>query len=106
MAGRQSLIRQAAFLPYIGNVIYCIKISVIGTRPIARLSIIRGVGSEAPEYVYDSKVGQSEVKLTWTDQDAQWGTTSYYYVRIEQETTGGGYGALAWASPMWITRMR
>jgi hypothetical protein len=80
-----------------------LDISVIGTEPIERLSIIRGVGNETPEYVYDGKVGKQEVKLSWTDEDAQGGKTSYYYVRVEQTVPPSGYGALAWASPMWIT---
>jgi len=80
-----------------------LDISVIGTRPIGRLSIIRGVDGETPKYVYDAKVGQPEVKLSWSDEDAPWGKTGYYYVRIEQDPPPGGYGALAWCSPMWIT---
>ena len=42
------------------------------------------------------------MNLSWTDEDPAWDKTSYYYVRIEQERFAGGYGALAWASPMWI----
>jgi len=80
-----------------------LDIAVIGTKPIERLSVIRGVGNQAPEYVYDGKFSQREVKLNWCDEDAQRGATSYYYVRVEQSTSGGGYGALAWSSPMWIT---
>jgi hypothetical protein len=80
-----------------------LEISVIGTGPIARLSVIRGVGREAPQYVYDAKLGEPQVKLSWTDEAAPAGQTSYYYVRVEQTPPGSGYGALAWSSPMWIT---
>ncbi len=79
-----------------------IDVTVIGTEPIARISIIRGVGSETPQYVYDTRPNKQEVKLHWTDEDPAWGKTSYYYVRTEQVRFAGGYGALAWASPMWI----
>ena len=77
-------------------------ITVIGTQPIYRLSVIRGVGKESPQYVYDTKPGKKEVKIAWTDEDPQWGQTNYYYVRVEQTRPQKGYGALAWASPMWI----
>jgi hypothetical protein len=79
-----------------------LKIHALGTRPIARLSIIRGVDSGAPIYIYDAQPNQQEVNLTWTDAAPQRGKTNYYYVRIEQVPPEGGYGALAWASPMWI----
>jgi len=46
-----------------------LDITVIGTRPIERLSIIWGVGNETPEYVYDGEVGRSGVNLTGTDDD-------------------------------------
>lgn len=79
-----------------------LRITAIGTQPIARLSIIRGVGRDVPRYVYDTQPNKQEVKLTWTDQDPAWGQTNYYYVRVEQVRPKEGYGALAWASPMWI----
>jgi hypothetical protein len=79
-----------------------LRIHAIGTRPIARLSIIRGVGSSAPTYVYDAQPNQQEINLSWTDTMPERGKTSYYYVRVEQERPEEGYGALAWASPMWI----
>ena len=79
-----------------------LEISVIGTEPIARLSIIRGVAGDVPRYVYDAEPNRQEIKLTWTDAAPEWGRTNYYYVRVEQVRPEGGYGALAWASPMWI----
>ncbi len=73
------------------------EIQAIGTAPIARVSIIRGVGSEMPTYVYNTEPGKVEVNLIWRDEMAVAGETSYYYVRIEQADK-----KLAWASPMWI----
>ena len=80
-----------------------LDLTVVGTDPIARISIVRGVGKEVPRYVHDIGPDQKEVKLSWTDQDPAVGQESYYYVRVEQRRPEGGYGALAWASPMWIT---
>jgi hypothetical protein len=74
-----------------------IRIHAIGTAPIARVSIIRGVGNELPTYVYNAAPNQTELNLTWRDDMAVAGMTSYYYVRVEQAD-----GKLAWASPMWI----
>jgi hypothetical protein len=79
-----------------------LDITAIGTEPIARLSIIRGVGTAAPTYVYDGAPNKQELKLRWTDESPEWGQTNYYYVRVEQVRPSEGYGALAWASPMWI----
>jgi len=79
-----------------------LEITALGTAPIVRLSIIRGVGSDEPRYVYDSEPNRQQVHVRWTDRDPQPGYTSYYYVRIEQVRPEGGYGALAWSSPMWI----
>jgi len=61
------------------------------------------VEGDQPRYVYDTEPNAREIRLEWTDRDPQWGKTCYYYVRIEQQRPPGGYGALAWASPMWIT---
>ena len=80
------------------------RIKAVGTEAIARLSIIRGVGTEKPTYVYNGEPNKQSVELTWTDQKPAWGQRSYYYVRVEQtRPKEGGFGALAWASPMWIT---
>jgi hypothetical protein len=83
-----------------------LDITVIGTAPIARLSIIRGVGNQAPTYVYDGEPNEQNVELRWTDMIPAWGQRSYYYVRIEQTPPEDGFGALAWASPLWITAER
>jgi hypothetical protein len=74
-----------------------LEISAIGTAPIARVSIIRGVGRELPTYVYNAEPNEANLSLRWTDTMAVPGETSYYYVRIEQSDK-----KLAWASPMWI----
>jgi hypothetical protein len=79
-----------------------LDIRVIGTDRVERLSIIRGVGNDAPRYVYDAEPDKREVTLAWTDEDPAWDQTNYYYVRVEQVRPKNGYGALAWASPMWI----
>lgn len=73
------------------------KIQAVGTAAIARISIIRGVGGEMPTYVYDTQPNRADVNLSWRDDTPAAGTTSYYYVRIEQSD-----GKLAWASPMWV----
>jgi hypothetical protein len=73
------------------------QIQAIGTGPIARVAIIRGIGNDVPTYVYNAEPNEAEVKLTWKDDMAVAGESSYYYVRIEQADK-----KLAWASPMWI----
>ena len=80
-----------------------LTVKAVGTLPIARVSIVRGVGSDVPRYVYDAEPGTQQVELSWTDQSPVVGKTSYYYVRVEQQRPEGGFGSLAWASPMWIT---
>jgi hypothetical protein len=72
-------------------------VQAVGTAPIARVSIIRGVGGDTPTYVYNAEPNQATVKLAWKDDMAVAGATSYYYVRIEQADK-----KLAWASPMWV----
>jgi hypothetical protein len=74
-----------------------LRVQAVGTGPIARVSIIRGVGNNVPTYVYDATPNETNVNLTWKDEMAVAGEKSYYYVRIEQTD-----GKLAWASPMWI----
>jgi hypothetical protein len=71
-------------------------VKVIGTSPVAKVTLIR---NGKPLHVEEPK--QREVALTLTDKEPPIGTTSYYYVRIEQSD-----GNLAWASPMWITHKR
>ncbi len=80
------------------------EIYAVGTDKIANVSIIRGVGNETPKYVYRANPNQKEIRLRWTDTDPPpAGSVAYYYVRIEQvKAPNAQYGALAWASPMWI----
>jgi hypothetical protein len=70
-----------------------LSIRLIGTRPFAKVHVIRD-----GNYVYSAEPQTAEVTFDWTDSDIRRGTTSYYYVRGEQED-----GELVWASPMWIT---
>lgn len=73
------------------------EISAVGTAPIARVVIVRGIGQAVPTYVYESKPDRANISLRWTDEQPSRDDTAYYYVRIEQAD-----GKLAWASPMWI----
>jgi hypothetical protein len=47
--------------------------------------------------VYVTEPKTRTVNLTWRDEAAVKGKTSYYYVRGEQAD-----GQLVWVSPMWI----
>jgi hypothetical protein len=71
------------------------EIEAHGTAPIAKLHIVRD-----NKYIYNSEPGKQQFHTSFTDQDAQPGKQSYYYVRIEQADQSKN---LAWASPMWIT---
>ena len=81
-----------------------LEIYAVGTDRIANVSIVRGVGTQTPKYVYRATPNRKEVRLRWTDAaPPPPGSVAYYYVRIEQvKPEGASYGALAWASPMWI----
>jgi hypothetical protein len=70
-----------------------LDIYAYGTANIAQVHIIRD-----NRYVYSAKPNQRELRLHYTDMQAEPGKTHYYYVRIEQSD-----GNLAWASPLWIT---
>ncbi len=70
-----------------------LEIKVLGTAPIAKISIIRD-----GKYVHVAEPKKAEADVTFTDADAPRGKTSYYYARVEQSD-----GNLAWLSPMWIT---
>ncbi|MCS7168282.1 MAG: hypothetical protein RMI91_03990 [Gemmatales bacterium] len=70
-----------------------LEIHAVGTADIAQVHIIRN-----NRYVYSAQPKQREIRLTYTDLQAEPGNTYYYYVRIEQAD-----GNLAWASPLWIT---
>jgi hypothetical protein len=64
-----------------------------GAAPFARVQIIRD-GQDV--YVVEPK--SRDVNFTWKDAAARRGSTSYYYVRGEQQD-----GEFVWVSPMWIT---
>lgn len=68
-----------------------LDIYVRGTRPIAKVHIIRNF-----VYVYSADMNGQELKLQWLDNDPPTGQ-NWYYVRIEQDD-----GELAWSSPMWV----
>jgi hypothetical protein len=70
-----------------------LSIKLVGTRPFARVHEIKD-----NNYVHTSEPGKADVQFDWTDFAPAAGTTSYYYVRGEQED-----GELVWVSPMWIT---
>jgi hypothetical protein len=70
-----------------------LDILITGTSPVAKVHVIRD-----NKYVYSAEPAKKEVKLSFTDMDANAGKESNYYVRVEQAD-----GNLAWASPMWIT---
>lgn len=69
-----------------------LDIVIRGTGPIAKLDIVKDSA-----YAYSAEPNQKEVKLSWQDNNARTGATSYYYVRALQQD-----GQMAWASPMWI----
>jgi hypothetical protein len=70
-----------------------LDIKVLGTAPIAKISIIRD-----GKYVHVVEPKKQQAEVTFTDAEAPLGTTCYYYVRVEQSDAN-----LAWLSPMWIT---
>jgi hypothetical protein len=72
------------------------SVKVIGTQPVAKVSLIRD-----GKVLHMEEPNQREVTLTLADKEPQAGKASYYYVRVEQQD-----GNLAWASPMWITYKR
>ena len=91
-----------------------LRIKLIGTAPFEEVVIVKD-----NKYVYSTKPGKRIVEFTWTDNDAEPGKTSYYYVRGKQvgqvaERTVRSpdgrkvkvtldNGELVWVSPMWIT---
>src|SRR5262249_22211036 len=74
-----------------------LDIRVTGTAPVARVEIVRQVGRATPAYVYSTEPNRPDVSLRWTDEAAEPGETSLYYVRVAQAD-----GKLAWASPFWV----
>jgi hypothetical protein len=69
-----------------------LDVKVIGTRPLAQVHVIKNNG-----HVYSASPSGSETAFTWEESPQPAGTTSYYYVRVEQED-----GQLAWSSPIWV----
>ena len=68
----------------------------MGTGPFAKVHVIKD-----NKYVYTAEPKPQSVEFTWRDTAAEWGKTSYYYVRGEQED-----GEIVWVSPMWVTLKR
>jgi hypothetical protein len=68
-----------------------VKVRAIGTRPLARLVLIKN-----NKFVHTVEPNQKEVEFEYRDNDFQKGE-NYYYVRVEQSD-----GSLAWSSPIWV----
>jgi len=70
-----------------------LKILIHGTRPIARIDIIKDF-----KYAFSTEPHKARVEFQWTDAErGRPGDLSWYYVRAIQED-----GELAWASPIWV----
>ncbi len=69
-----------------------LKVLVHGTRPIAKVDIIKDF-----VYVYSTEPKRERVEFEWTDSENRPGGLSWYYVRAIQDD-----GELAWASPFWV----
>ncbi|MFN0170842.1 MAG: hypothetical protein ACKV22_30855, partial [Bryobacteraceae bacterium] len=74
-----------------------LQIQVEGTAPISKVDIIRGVGKETPAYVYAAEPGSETFRIRWRDRQLTPGTTTYWYVRVQQTD-----GNIAWSSPIWV----
>jgi len=70
-----------------------LRVRLVGTGPFAKAHVIKD-----GKYVHTAEPKKQEAAFEWTDLAAKPGTTSYYYIRGEQED-----GELVWVSPMWIT---
>ncbi len=91
-----------------------LHVKLIGTAPFEEVVIVKD-----NQYVYSIKPNKRVVEFTWTDNQAEPGKTSYYYVRGKQVGTVTektvrspdgrrvkvqlDSGELVWVSPMWIT---
>ncbi|MDR3635277.1 MAG: hypothetical protein P4L84_15845 [Isosphaeraceae bacterium] len=71
-----------------------LRIQAHGTRPIAKVDIIKDF-----VYVYSTEPKQAKVAFEWTDDEQRTPPLSWYYVRVIQDD-----GELAWGSPMWVHR--
>src|SRR6185312_16962506 len=69
-----------------------IKVLAHGTRPIARIDVIKDF-----VYVYSTTPGKPRVEFEWLDEEKRGPGLSWYYVRVIQED-----GELAWGSPFWV----
>ena len=75
-----------------------LKVLVHGTRPIARVDVIKDF-----VYVYSTEPNAPRVEFQWTDAEpVKTGPDpSWYYVRAIQDD-----GELAWGSPKWVSHRR
>jgi hypothetical protein len=70
-----------------------LSVSVFGTRPLARVDIIKDF-----KFVYSTEPRTQRVSFQWTDDEPDRPAgLSWYYVRAIQDD-----GELAWASPIWV----
>lgn len=69
-----------------------LKVFVQGTRPIARVDVIKDF-----MYVYSTEPNAEKVSFEWTDNETRGPGLSWYYVRAIQDN-----GELAWGSPIWV----
>jgi hypothetical protein len=69
-----------------------LKVLVHGTRPIARVDVIKDF-----IYAYSTEPNRAKVEFEWTDGETRGPGLSWYYVRAIQED-----GELAWGSPFWV----
>jgi hypothetical protein len=68
-------------------------IRLAGTAPFRKVHIIKD-----NKYVYATEPGARTVQFRWRDTAVEFGKTSYYYVRGEQQD-----GEIVWVSPMWVS---
>ena len=73
-----------------------LKVLVHGTRPIARVDVIKDF-----VYVFSTEPKGPRVEFQWTDEETRPSGTSWYYVRAIQDD-----GELAWGSPIWVNTRR
>ena len=69
-----------------------LKVLAHGTRPIARLDVIKDF-----KYVYSTNPDKPRVEFDWLDEEKRGPGLSWYYVRAIQDD-----GELAWGSPFWV----
>jgi hypothetical protein len=69
-----------------------LKVLVHGTRPIARVDVIKDF-----VYVFSTEPKGPRVEFQWTDEESRPPGVSWYYVRAIQDD-----GEIAWGSPLWV----